>query len=100
MSPNAASDSARNASRDTTSISRPSTLSTRTPSVVSFLYGVVSGPSGNSGVWRYGGTGVAAAGMGVGAFMGGLLFIRLSWVGSRPNNEHEKGESEDASIFA
>ena len=37
MSPNAASDSARNASRETTSMSRPSTFSTRTPSVVIFL---------------------------------------------------------------
>ena len=48
MSPNAASDNARSASRDTTSMSLPSTFSTRTPSVVIFLYGVVSAPKGNS----------------------------------------------------
>jgi hypothetical protein len=37
MSPNAASDKARSASRDTTSMSFPKTFSTRTPSVVIFL---------------------------------------------------------------
>jgi hypothetical protein len=31
-------------------MSLPSTFSTRTPSFVIFFYGVVSGPSGNSGV--------------------------------------------------
>ena len=56
MSVNAASASARIASRSTTSMSRPMIFSTRTPALVSLRYGVLSLPSGNKGVWRYGGT--------------------------------------------
>src|SRR5215468_12202057 len=63
MSVNAASASARSASRSTTTRSWPPTRSTRTPSAVSLRYGAVSAPSGNSGVCLYGG-GTAA-----GAFM-------------------------------
>ena len=50
MSVNAASDSARIASRSTTSMSRPMIFSIRTPWLVSLRYGVLSFPNGNSGV--------------------------------------------------
>ncbi len=68
MSVKAASASARSASWLTTSMSLPITFSTRTPQTSSLRYGVLSGPSGNSGVWWYGGM----VGGVTGAFMGRL----------------------------
>src|SRR5262249_59231120 len=62
MSVNAASASARSASRSTTTRSWPPTRSERTPSAVSLRYGAVSAPSGNSGACLYGG-GTAAGGV-------------------------------------
>ena len=59
MSVKAASDSARKASRGTTSTSSPMTCSIRTPSAAILRYGVSSLPSGNSGVCLYGGVGWA-----------------------------------------
>src|SRR4029079_11344171 len=69
MSLNAASESARNASRSTTSISLPPIVSTRTPLLAtpgtsSLRYWVSSLPSGNSGVCLYGGSGVEGGGEG------------------------------------
>ena len=74
MSVKAASASARIASRGTTSTSSPRTFSTRRPSVAIFRYGVVSLPSGNSGVCLYGGVGWAVRG----AFMGRYL-VGTGW---------------------
>ncbi len=51
MSMNAASASARIASRDTVTTSSPMTFSTFTPSDVILRYLVLSGPSGKSEVW-------------------------------------------------
>src|SRR5579863_8751612 len=83
MSVKAVSASARIASRGTTTTVSPSTVSTRSPSVLIFRYGVKSLPSGNSGVCLYGGVGWA----GRGAFMERYL-VETGWRLYRNRQSH------------